>query len=303
MLYNPQLETFIRAANLKSFSKAAESLYMSPTAVIKQINLLEKELGFPLFFRSPRGLILTDAGKSLYQDTLYLIQYTNDMLIRAKNASKIGDKTIRVGSSPLTPGEFLIKLWPQIHPFCPDTKFQLIPYQNTPENAREILSTLGQNIDLVAGIYDESMLQLRGCRAFFFCNEPVRLALPLQHPLAEKSILHINDLIGQRIILLRKGYLAPIDRIWNFLEQTHPEIELISVDFMSLDVFNRCENGDGLLLSIDAWNSVHPLLKLIPVEWDFSIPFGFLYAPNPSEAVKDFLSAVAFIKSTDQRKP
>lgn len=44
-MYNPQLETFLRVADLGSFNKAAEQNYITPTAVIKQINLLESELG------------------------------------------------------------------------------------------------------------------------------------------------------------------------------------------------------------------------------------------------------------------
>ena len=41
-MYNPQLETFLRVADAGSFNKAAEESYITPTAVIKQINLLEE---------------------------------------------------------------------------------------------------------------------------------------------------------------------------------------------------------------------------------------------------------------------
>ena len=58
-MYNPQLETFLRVADAGSFNKAAEESYITPTAVIKQINLLEESLGVKLFDRSHRGLTLT----------------------------------------------------------------------------------------------------------------------------------------------------------------------------------------------------------------------------------------------------
>ena len=67
-MYNPQLETFLRVADAGSFNKAAEESYITPTAVIKQINLLEESLGVKLFDRSHRGLTLTKAGRSMYQD-------------------------------------------------------------------------------------------------------------------------------------------------------------------------------------------------------------------------------------------
>lgn len=67
-MYNPQLETFMKVADAGSFNKAAEELYITPTAVIKQINLLESSLELVLFERTHRGIVLTSAGKSLYQD-------------------------------------------------------------------------------------------------------------------------------------------------------------------------------------------------------------------------------------------
>ena len=62
-MYNPQLETFIRVADAGSFNKAAEELFISPPAVIKQINLLEAQLGLTLFVRTHRGLKLTEAER------------------------------------------------------------------------------------------------------------------------------------------------------------------------------------------------------------------------------------------------
>ena len=72
-MYNPQLDTFIKVADAGSFNKAAEDSFITPTAVIKQINLLERSLDVKLFERTHRGLKLTKAGQSLYQDAKYSI--------------------------------------------------------------------------------------------------------------------------------------------------------------------------------------------------------------------------------------
>ena len=100
-MYNPQLETFLRVADAGSFNKAAEEAYITPTAVIKQINLLEESLDMKLFERTHRGLKLTAAGKSLYQDARYIIQYCRDSVTRARNAMQEGDPVIRIGTSPI----------------------------------------------------------------------------------------------------------------------------------------------------------------------------------------------------------
>jgi biotin operon repressor len=49
---NEQLNTFIQVAESGSLSKAAEKLFVSSTAVMKQINLLEKHVGVPLLIRT-----------------------------------------------------------------------------------------------------------------------------------------------------------------------------------------------------------------------------------------------------------
>lgn len=82
-------------------------------------------------------------------------------------------------------------LWPKIHDRCPDIKFQLVPFENTPENAREILRNLGQHIDVVAGIFDETMLELRQCAGFPLSREPLGCAVSIHHPLAQKNRLSI----------------------------------------------------------------------------------------------------------------
>ena len=98
-----QLETFIQVADAGSFSKAGEVLYISPTAVMKQMNLLEKSLEVQLFQRTPRGLTLTNAGKSYYQDAKYILQYMKDAQVRAQNTMQEDGNRIRLGTSLMTP--------------------------------------------------------------------------------------------------------------------------------------------------------------------------------------------------------
>ncbi len=196
-MYNPQLDTFISVVEAGSFNKAAERLFISPPAVIKQVNLLEENLDLPLFIRTHRGLQLTQAGKSLYQDAKYIIQYCKDSVTRAKNAMEETDHIIRIGTSIMTPAQFLVDLWPKIRETCPNVKFQLVPYENTPENAREILGNMGQTIDVVAGVFDETMLNLRRCAGLELTKEPICVAVSIHHPLAQKERLTVQDLYGE----------------------------------------------------------------------------------------------------------
>lgn len=291
-MYNPQLETFLRVADAGSFNKAAEELFITPPAVMKQITSLESNLGFPLFRRSHRGLTLTAEGKSLYRDTRYIIQYCKDAVIRAKNAAEEGDRIIRIGTSPMTPGQFLMDLWPRIHELCPDIKFKLVPYENTPENAREILAHLGDNIDIVAGPFDQDFLVSRQCAALELSREPVRCAVSIYHPLAQREKLIVQDLYGENFLLIRRGWNYYLDQLRDELWRDHPQIKVVDFDFLSINVFNQCENSEDIMMTIDNWRNIHPLLKTIPVEWNHTIPFGIFHAFRPSDTVKSFLDAV-----------
>ena len=295
-MYNPQLETFIKVADAGSFNKAAEQSFITPTAVIKQINLLEAGLGVALFDRTHRGLTLTKAGKSLYRDSKYIIQYCRDSVVRAKNAMQQDEQIIRIGTSPMTPAQVLLALWPKIHEHYPNMKFQLVPFENTPENAKEILANLGQNIDIVAGIFDETLLDLRKCKGFELMRNPIFCAVSINHPLAEKDKLKVTDLYGENLMLIHRGWSHYVDKLRDDLWMNHPQIKIIDFEFYNVSVFNQCENSNDILMAIDSWQSVHPLLKIIPVEWDYSIPYGLLHSPEPTKTVQDFLSIIQTIK-------
>lgn len=291
MMYNSQLETFLRVADAGSFNKAAEESFITPTAVIKQINLLEASLDVQLFERTHRGIVLTKAGKSLYQDAKYVIQYSKEAVIRAQNAMQENTDVIRIGTSPMTPVQFLMQLWPKIQENCPGMKFLIVPFENTPENARNILGNLGQNIDVVGGIFDETMLRLRGCAGLELFYTPLCCAVSVYHPLAEKNILRMEDLYGQNLMLMRRNWSMYVDRLRDDIWQNHPQINIIDFDFYDVNVFNRCENGNDILMAVSVWENVHPLLKIIPVEWKHSIPYGLLHSQQPSDTVKRFLEA------------
>ncbi|MDO4380306.1 MAG: LysR family transcriptional regulator [Clostridia bacterium] len=295
-MYNPQLETFIKVADAGSFNKAAEESYITPTAVIKQINLLEDSLKVKFFERSHRGLTLTKAGRSLYQDAKYIIQYCRDSVTRARNAMQDDTNVIRIGTSPMTPAQLLMRLWPKIQVYCPDIKFQIVPFENTPENAREILGNLGKNIDIVCGIFDETMLKLRKCSGLELSRKQFCCEVSINHRLAEKDKLKIEDLYGENLLLMRRDWSHYVDALRDELWKNHPDIHIIDFDSYNMDIFNRCENSNDVLLSVENWSSVHPLLKVIPVEWDFSIPYGLLHSPTPSKTVQRFLEAAQTAK-------
>lgn len=109
---------------------------------------------------------------------------------------------------------------------------------------------------------------------------------------AQKKRLTITDLYGQTIMMVKRGDSCVVDAIRAEI-QRHPEIRIEdTTQFYDIEVFNRCEAGQSVMLTIECWRDVHPALVTIPVEWDYPIPYGLLYAMEPSAEVLRLLETV-----------
>lgn len=296
-MYNLQLENFIRTAEAGSFNKAAGEAHITVAAMIKQINSLEADIGVTLFIRTRRGLALTHAGESFYKDAKYMIEYNRKAVARAKAVMKEETNVVRIGTSPMMPAQLLTNLWPQIHQYCSDVSFQLVPFENTPENAREILKNLGENIDVVPGVFDETLLNLRRCAGFEISKEPICCAVSIYHPLAKKDKLTMEDLYGENLMIIHRGWSRFMDEVRDEILGNQLPVNLVDFDFYDVDIFNQCERQKNVLLVIEKWSCVHPMMKVIPVDWEYAISFGILYPFRPSVMLNRFLDAVRFVAS------
>lgn len=89
-----------------------------------------------------------------------------------------------------------------------------------------------------------------------------------------------------------------MDLLRDDLWKNHPQIEIVDFDFYNMEAFNQCENNNCVLMAIENWKYVHPLLKILPVTWNYTIPFGLLHSVHPTPAVKQFLQAVEKITNS-----
>lgn len=95
-------------------------------------------------------------------------------------------------------------------------------------------------------------------------------------------------------MMVKRGDSGVNDFIRNDLEKNHPQIHIEDTpQFYDLSVFNRCAETGNVLLTIECWQEVHPGLVSIPVNWDYSIPYGLLYSLNAPDDVKRFVDEAA----------
>lgn len=294
-MYNSQLTVFVCVADCGSFSKAAEKLFISATAVMKQINSLEKHLNLKLIERTSRGILLTPAGDVIYRDAKFLFDYSRRSIENARQAMNVRDTTFCVGTSLLNPAKPFMDLWYRVNKDFANYKLHLVPFEDDHEGILSEIAQLGEKFDFLLGVCD-SKLWLDKCNMLPLGRYRKMCAVSREHPLTQKKQLEISDLYGETLMMVKQGDSEVNDRIREDLTHNHPSIQIEDTPhFYDISVFNRCVETGNVLLILECWKDVHPALVTIPVNWDYSSPYGLLYALDPPEDVVRFVNEVKIL--------
>ena len=153
-MYDPMLKTFIQATYCGSFTKAAEKLYISPTAVMKQMNSLENKLELKLIERTSSGIMLTEAGKSIYKDAKFIIEYSQKAIENARAKLIEYETTFCIGTSLLNPAKPFMDLWYRVNKNFPGYTLHLVPFEDNHEGIVSEIKQLGEKFDFLIGVND-----------------------------------------------------------------------------------------------------------------------------------------------------
>lgn len=291
-MYNHMLDTFIAVADCGSFTKAAEKLYISPTAVMKQMNTLESHLDLKLVERTSSGVRLTSAGSVIYHDAKFMIDYSAKSLASARAAIHANDTTFCIGTSLLNPAKPFMDLWYLVNKDFSEYKLHLVPFEDNHEGILCEIEQLGIKFDFLIGVCD-SKEWLSRCNFLALGRYKKMIAVSREHRLAGREMVDIEDFYGETLMMVAPGDSGVNDFLRNDLEKHHPGITIEDTPpFYDLSVFNRCAETGNILLTIECWQEVHPGLVTIPVNWDYSIPYGLLYSFGAPEDVKRFAETV-----------
>ncbi len=290
MLHNSNLETFIVVSDLLSFSKAAEKLYITPSAVIKQIKSLETEYQMEFFKRSSKGLTITDAGRHFLQ---YARQLLKDSYEAESKIKTYNDNIIRICRSVHHPTFRLHDLLLKIKEIEPELSYYIIPYDI--DFSRRISGTgyslLGTDYDVAFGNFSPELnAAYPNVETTFLMKTRIRLAMSVFNPLAEKDTLSMEDLQDQTIMLYAYDYYKGVRELKDYLDQKENIFYEIT-DNPLMELYNICANSNHLSVSSDVWNNIHPLIVTKKVDWPFYFDFSLIYLKNPPEKVRRFVDA------------
>ena len=289
-MYNPQLEAFIKVADSGSFSKAAEAMYISAPAIIQQINLLEASCGFKLFARSNHGVKLTPAGRSLYEDAKTIIRLSQGALNKARRLAESSETTVRIGTSLLYKCRLLPDLWTRVSEKHPELKIEILPMTEY-QNRGEVFSALGVQYDLFEGIYGSAGWDGL-CRFLELDRTPICCAVAKNHRLAGMKKLTMQDLNGEYLVMPIVGVSNEIDAFRKNITEKYPTVQIVDSPYYGVDTFMLCEVNGYILITQPVYADIHSNLVAIPLETDYTLPYGLMYANEPTMATKKFLQAV-----------
>jgi DNA-binding transcriptional LysR family regulator len=201
------LEYFVAAAEELNFTHAAARLNVSQPPFSKQIHDLEAELGIELFQRHQKGVALTAAGRVFLLDAKLILQTSESAVKKAQRISRGEVGELAVGYlSAFTQG-FLgsaLEIW---HATSPDIA---VDYLEMDGGAQE-KALLEGRIDVGLLLWGERpVLQLLQVRHLL--DYPARVALPLAHPLVERSTLPLGLLREEPFVGLNR--LCPTYDEW-----------------------------------------------------------------------------------------
>jgi DNA-binding transcriptional LysR family regulator len=199
------LKYFIEVTRFKSFTRAADHLFVTQPTISKMIRNLEDELGVELFDRSRKQLVLTDAGRAILTQAQTIdkafenVQHELDDLIGLQRGH------IRIGLPPIMDAGQFIKVLGDFHALYPGITFQLI--ENGTKRIEEDI--LADQLDVGVGVLPASEEDFHH---FSFMKEELRIVVPKTHRLAGRKQVKLMELEDEQLILFNKDF-ALNDRI------------------------------------------------------------------------------------------
>ncbi len=192
-----QLRYFLQVAERGNFTRAAESLTISQSALSRSIQKLEDELGQPVFERKTRSVSLTEAGVLLKSRAQQILMILEDTKAEITDDGESG--RIRIGAIPTIAPYFLPGL---LRKFSSDfPKATLIVQENTTE---VLLKSCTQGeIDLAILALPVPSKYLEVEELF---EEELLLVLPPNHPLVEKPRIRLSDVEPFPFVLLDEAH-------------------------------------------------------------------------------------------------
>jgi DNA-binding transcriptional LysR family regulator len=283
-----QVKTFACVVEQGSFNKASEVLFTSKQALIKQIKVLEEELGIVLFSRSNRGVVPTAAGRRFLEGVSKIGTEFKCLVEDCRNIGK-NNRLIKIANLQ-HPQLFLEKAMAEFSIRFPEVKQEIVFFEVFADPIRGLLDN---SYDIVACFLRDEYLR-EGISYTHMLYQPCQCLMVESNPLANQKFVTFKDISRYRIGMSRRKY--KLDIIAE-LEAVNPDINIVECDGdESQFILNFCFAGGIYMSKIYYAANLTPLVS-VPLEPDFAEHVVAYYHKNHSNVLTDFIKVITAVYS------
>lgn len=286
------LRYFVAAGEEEHFGRAAMRLRVAQPALSRQVRDLEKELGFPLFDRLPRGVRLNAAGKTFLGDSQRILQDVDEAKRRAERIALGKAGTLRIGiTTALSWHGRIAHSLGEIRRREPGVELVLQHLLSV----HQVEAILSGRLD--AGFSAPIMPWHKDLAHWQFSQDRMLLAVPEDHPLTSFESIRLQDLQDMPFVWFpRMANPTLYDRMMQACARgglRAPRIVQEAVDRDALLGFVQCWIGIAWVTESARWHCPRGIALLPVVDMNIQLPFHLIWKKdNSSPLLQKFVALV-----------
>jgi LysR family carnitine catabolism transcriptional activator len=193
-----QLDAFVRVARLGGFSRAAEQMHLSQAGLSILVRKLEQRLALKLLERTTRSVSLTTAGRAVLPIAERMLQDAHALLYNSKQLMDRQSQRVLLALPPLLAATVLPGVLVQ---FQQDHPGVVVGFRECVRE-EQVSRIFSRDVDFALGFSVQESAELESTT---IARDQVCIAVPADHPLAQKSRVRWSELLAYRIIVNAPG--------------------------------------------------------------------------------------------------
>jgi DNA-binding transcriptional LysR family regulator len=252
-----QLRYFVASAEEGNMGRAAARLFVVQSALSRQVQELEREIGAPLFERTPRGVRLTEVGAVLLEHARRILDAAETALVSARAAARGELGRLRV--APPDHGErtrHVAAALDRFRTLYPNVQVELVAAAWTDH----LTALQAGKIDVGLGLAADVHAYPDGITAAMFSSETLGSAmLPASHPLARRRTLTLAELMELPLVLFERRMNGSLhDAIVQAIRDAGHEPKIIASPGNFAGIVQLVAGGAGWAAVVDFFRKAPP---------------------------------------------
>ena len=193
-----QLQSFCAVVKYRSFTKAAEKLYLSQPTISTHVRQLEEEFQTSLIIRTTKSVEVTPRGQELYECACNIVNLRDNLM---RSWSDEDEKMIRIGASTIPSAYILPEILPAFRAIRPTSQF--LVFQSDSQGIVDGLLCGAFDVGLIGADMHEEALELTP-----FYEDRMVLITPVNEHFrgfAEKGAMTLPEICREPMLLREKG--------------------------------------------------------------------------------------------------